>query len=93
MTHLCVVVEVPQVEATPPIYRSKHCWMDRRPHYIIHVICVILKRVQWLVVLDRKNDRNKQAGISQRNTRIETVDNSGERLPRAASRRSRSITP
>lgn len=59
MTHLSVIVEVPQVQTTHPIHGGKESRMHRGPTDIIDIVCIILKRVQWLVVLERETDTER----------------------------------
>lgn len=55
--NLCVIVEVPQVDASKSVHTSKEGGMYRRPHDIINIIRVILKRVQRLVILQQREKR------------------------------------
>lgn len=55
--NLCVIVEVPQVDASQSVHTRKEGGMYRRPHDIINIIRVILKRVQRLVILQQR-ERN-----------------------------------
>lgn len=63
-THLSVIVEVPQVQAAHAIHGSKHGRVHGRPHDIIHIIGVVFKRVQRLVVL--KERRKKRGYLCER---------------------------
>lgn len=51
---LCVVVEIPEVQATIPIHSSKERWMHWRPHDIIHIVCIVFKRIEVLVMLSER---------------------------------------
>lgn len=53
-THLSVVVEVPQVQAAHAIHGGEESGMHGRPHDVIDIVCVVLERVQRLVVLKKK---------------------------------------
>ncbi len=57
MFHLCVVVEVPQVDASESVHAGEESGVNRRPHDIIHIIWVVLKRVQRLVILQQREQR------------------------------------
>ena len=59
MSYLCVIVQVPQVEVTDSIHTRKQSRVSRRPHDIVHVIGVVLKRVQRLVVLQVREEKEK----------------------------------
>lgn len=58
-THLSVIVEVPQVQAAHAIHSSKHGRVHGRPHDIIHIIGVVFKRVQRLVVLKERREKKR----------------------------------
>lgn len=53
-THLRVVVEVPQVQAAHAVHGGEHGRMHGRPHDIIHIVGIVLKRVQRFVVLEER---------------------------------------
>lgn len=49
--HLGVTVEVPEVQAPHPVHAGKERGMHRGPHDIVHIVCIVFKGVERLVVL------------------------------------------
>ena len=50
--YLCVVIEVPQIQATHAVYGGEQCWVDGWPASVIHIVIVVLKRVQGTILLE-----------------------------------------
>lgn len=65
MFHLCVIVEVPQVDASESVHTGEESGMNRRPHDIINIIWVVLKRVQRLVILQQREQRTVSREIHE----------------------------
>lgn len=59
MCHLCVIVEVPQVDASESVHTGEESGVHRRPHDIIHIIRVVLERVQRLVTLQQRETHSQ----------------------------------
>lgn len=51
--HLRVVVEVPEVQAPHPVDAGEERGVHGGPHDVVHVVRVVFKGVEWLVVLQR----------------------------------------
>lgn len=49
--HLGVIVEVPEVQASHPVHAGKERRMHGGPHDIVHIVCIVFKGVERLVVL------------------------------------------
>lgn len=49
--HLGVIVEVPKVQAPHPVHAGKERGMHGGPHDIVHIVCIVFKGVERLVVL------------------------------------------
>lgn len=49
--HLGVIVEVPEVQAPHPVHAGKERGMHGGPHDIVHIVCIVFKGVERLVVL------------------------------------------
>lgn len=59
---LGVIIEVPQVQMANSIHTSKEGRVNRRPHHVIHVVRVILERVERLIILqDTKKTAEEQS--------------------------------
>lgn len=63
--YLRVIVEVPQVDASKSVHTGEESGMYRRPHDIINIIGVILKRVQRLVILQQSGKRTVSREIHE----------------------------
>jgi|688.fasta_scaffold1459952_1 hypothetical protein len=50
-TDLCVLVEVPEVEPARAVHSREEGGMDGRPGHVVHIVTVVLKAVQRLVLL------------------------------------------
>lgn len=61
--YLGLVVEIPQVQVAHTVHAGKQGRVCGRPHDIVHVVRVVLKRVQRLVVLQRERER-ESANVS-----------------------------
>lgn len=44
--YLCVSIDVPEVKLPCPISAGKDGWMYWAPLYVIHILCIVLKRAQ-----------------------------------------------
>lgn len=49
--HLGVIVEVPEVQAPHPVHAGKERGVHGRPHDIVHIVGIVFKGVERLVVL------------------------------------------
>lgn len=49
--HLGVIVEVPEVQAPHSVHAGKERGMHGGPHDIVHIVCIVFKGVERLVVL------------------------------------------
>ena len=50
-TDLRVLVEVPEVEPARAVHSREEGGMDGRPGHVVHIVTVVLKAVQRLVLL------------------------------------------
>jgi len=53
-TDLCVLVEVPEVEPARAVHSREEGGMDGRPRHVVHIVTVVLKAVQRLILLHKK---------------------------------------
>ena len=53
LPNLNVVVEIPEVEASEPVDRREESGVGGRPLHVVHVVAVVLKRVQRAGILKR----------------------------------------
>jgi len=51
LSDLCILVEVPEVEAAGAVHGGEEGGMDGRPGHVVHVVTVVLKAVQRLILL------------------------------------------
>jgi len=49
--YLGVLVEVPEVQSTHAVHAGKQGRVDGRPLHVVHIVTVVLKRVDVLLVL------------------------------------------
>ena len=52
ISHLCVIVEIPEVKATHAVHAGEEGRVDGRPAYVVHIVTVILERVQRTILLN-----------------------------------------
>jgi hypothetical protein len=50
-TDLCILVEVPEVEPARAVHSREEGGMDGRPGHVVHIVTVVLKAIQRLVLL------------------------------------------
>lgn len=60
LPHLRVVVQVPQIQTTHAVHGGEERGVHGRPHHVVDVVCVILKRVQRLVLLRGTQNEKKK---------------------------------
>lgn len=58
---LGIVVQVPKVQATHAVHCSKDGWMYRRPHDIVHIVCIVFKGIEGLVMLQQKRKETQMS--------------------------------
>jgi hypothetical protein len=72
-TDLCVLVEVPEVESARAIHSREEGGMDGRPRHVVHIVTVVLKAVQRLILLHKKELLTNNKSFFQNTVRYPLV--------------------